>query len=93
MSDGDGNPTPEPVESKVLAFGRRRKGGGELDQCPVGQGVARRLDSSSVPPPTDGLVLACACGGTLHEMLNAGIIRCARCGGVAPGVYWRWEKK
>lgn len=84
--------TEEPVESKVLAFGRRSKGGGGSDQRVPVEGVARRLDTSPVSPPTDGIVLACACGGTLLEMLNGGAIRCARCSRLAPGIYWTVEK-
>lgn len=43
------------------------------------------------PPPTDGLVLACSCGSTNMELLNAGVVRCARCG--AHGrVSWGWNK-
>lgn len=43
------------------------------------------------PPPADGLVLACRCGGTVHELLNAGVIRCARCGDYGKAT-WYWAK-
>lgn len=42
--------------------------------------------------PTDGLVLSCHCGSTLVELLNAGVVVCARCRCTAP-VEWRWEKE
>lgn len=79
---------PEP-ERKVLQFGRRRgaapaEGGENV--------VARQLDVHAVQAPTDGLVLACACGGTLHEMLNAGYIRCGRCQRVASTLSWGFKK-
>lgn len=97
MSD-DTNSSEDPPERKVLAFGRRNKATGGDGQAGVGSTgggdnyIARRLDTSPVSPPTDGIVLACACGGTLLEMLNGGAIRCARCSRLAPGIYWTIEK-
>jgi hypothetical protein len=88
----DTTPPADPPERKVLAFGRRAKGAGADGQRVAEEGVARRLDTSPVSPPTDGIVLACACGGTLLEMLNGGAIRCARCSRLAPGIYWTVEK-
>jgi hypothetical protein len=42
-------------------------------------------------PVDDGLVLACHCGQTLHEIINNGIVRCARCRCEAP-ITWGWKK-
>lgn len=90
MTD-DTESSADPPERKVLAFGRRKAVGADGQRL-ADEGVARRLDTSPVSPPTDGIVLACACGGTLLEMLNGGAIRCVRCSRLAPGIYWTVEK-
>jgi hypothetical protein len=97
MSD-DTVPSTDPPERKVLNFGRRSKapradGQDCTRSTSAGSNyIARPVDSSPVSPPTDGIILACACGGTLLEMLNGGAIRCARCSRLAPGIYWTVEK-
>lgn len=55
--------------------------------------VERVQDPRRVPPPpADGLVLACHCGSTLHELLNAGVVRCSRCGDYGKAT-WGWAPR
>ena len=70
---------PEP---KILDF-RTRK--------PIAADAAPSSRPQIPPPPADGLVLACSCGSTNMELLNAGVVRCARCGNHGKA-YWGWVK-
>lgn len=49
-------------------------------------------DKSPSPVPADGLVLACACGSTLHELRNAGYVVCSRCGAYGHAT-WRFAPR
>ncbi len=72
--------------SKVLQF--RRKGA-TPEEAPDGTPLVP--GDKVMDAPKDNIVLSCACGSTLMELVNAGFVVCARCRRAGP-VEWRWKK-